>query len=108
MYLSNIDKSNYKHCVKCQRTFGKNESIAYHQGLEPRISASYILSENNSIKLGYNRNYNAESKKCNCVEGYYDSGINECSYCHYSCKSCFKDGIDNCETCDSSNFRKSI
>lgn len=40
-----------------ERTFDKNESIAYHHGLEPRISASYILSENNSIKLGYNRNY---------------------------------------------------
>lgn len=31
------------------------ESIKYHQGLEPRISMSYILSEKNSIKLGYNR-----------------------------------------------------
>lgn len=34
-----------------------SESIAYHHGLEPRFSMSYILSENNSIKLGYNRNY---------------------------------------------------
>ena len=31
------------------------ETIKYHQGLEPRISMSYILSEKNSIKLGYNR-----------------------------------------------------
>lgn len=34
---------------------GRWESIKYHQGLEPRISMSYILSEKNSIKLGYNR-----------------------------------------------------
>ncbi len=33
------------------------ESIKYHQGLEPRLSASYILTENNSIKMGYNRNF---------------------------------------------------
>ena len=32
------------------------ESIQYHQGLEPRASMSYVITENNSIKLGYNRN----------------------------------------------------
>lgn len=30
-------------------------SVKYHQGIEPRFSASYILTEHNSIKLGYNR-----------------------------------------------------
>lgn len=33
------------------------ETIQYYQGLEPRFSMSYILSETNSIKLGFNRNY---------------------------------------------------
>lgn len=33
------------------------ETIKYHQGIEPRLSASFILSENNSLKLGYNRNF---------------------------------------------------
>ncbi len=33
------------------------ETIKYHGGLEPRLSMSYVISENNSIKLGYNRNY---------------------------------------------------
>lgn len=33
------------------------ESIKYHQGIEPRLSASFIISDNNSIKIGYNRNY---------------------------------------------------
>ncbi len=33
------------------------ETIKYHHGLEPRLSASFIISENNSVKLGYNRNY---------------------------------------------------
>lgn len=33
------------------------ETIKYHHGLEPRFSGSYILSEYNSIKLGYNRNF---------------------------------------------------
>lgn len=32
------------------------ESIKYHQGLEPRASMSYVITENNSVKLGYNRN----------------------------------------------------
>ncbi|MDG1741936.1 MAG: TonB-dependent receptor [Crocinitomicaceae bacterium] len=36
--------------------YSRGESIALHHGLEPRFSISYILSENNSIKLGYNRN----------------------------------------------------
>ena len=36
--------------------YSRGESIALHHGLEPRLSMSYILSENNSIKLGYNRN----------------------------------------------------
>jgi hypothetical protein len=40
-----------------ERSYDSGESIAYHHGLEPRISMSYILSESNSIKLGYNRNY---------------------------------------------------
>ena len=33
------------------------EKIEYHQGLEPRFSLSYVITENNSIKLGYNRNF---------------------------------------------------
>lgn len=37
--------------------FGAWESIKYWQGLEPRFSASYLLSEKQSIKLGYNRIY---------------------------------------------------
>jgi hypothetical protein len=40
-----------------ERSYDSGESIVYHHGLEPRISMSYILSESNSIKLGYNRNY---------------------------------------------------
>ena len=39
------------------REYDDWESMAYHQGLEPRFSASYILTESNSIKLGYNRNF---------------------------------------------------
>lgn len=31
------------------------ESIKYWEGFEPRFSASYLLSEKNSIKIGYNR-----------------------------------------------------
>lgn len=33
------------------------KTIQNYGGLEPRASASFVLSENNSIKLGYNRNY---------------------------------------------------
>lgn len=33
------------------------ETIQYYHGLEPRISSSFILSEKNSIKIAYNRNY---------------------------------------------------
>ncbi|MDG1332677.1 MAG: TonB-dependent receptor [Crocinitomicaceae bacterium] len=37
-------------------TLGRWESLSFHHGLEPRFSMSYVISENNSIKLGYNRN----------------------------------------------------
>lgn len=43
--------------VSVDSTLGRWESIKYHQGLEPRLSLSYVISENNSIKLGYNRNF---------------------------------------------------
>ncbi|MDX2361740.1 MAG: TonB-dependent receptor [Crocinitomicaceae bacterium] len=36
--------------------YSSGETIKYHHGLEPRLSASFILSESNSIKFGYNRN----------------------------------------------------
>ncbi len=39
-----------------ERKYDSWETIKYHHGLEPRFSASYILSENNSVKLAYNRN----------------------------------------------------
>lgn len=40
-----------------ETSYTSGQTIAYHQGLEPRISMSYVLSEKNSIKLGYNRNF---------------------------------------------------
>jgi hypothetical protein len=39
-------------------TFGRNEVIASFagwDGLEPRLSINYLLNDNNSVKLGYNR-----------------------------------------------------
>jgi hypothetical protein len=36
-------------------TSDKWKTVKYYHGLEPRLSASFIISENNSIKLGYNR-----------------------------------------------------
>jgi len=40
-----------------ETTYSSWETIKLHHGLEPRLSANYIISENNSIKLGYNRNF---------------------------------------------------
>ena len=40
-----------------ERDYDNWESIQYHHGLEPRFSASYVISENNSIKASYNRNF---------------------------------------------------
>lgn len=36
--------------------YGNWETIKYYQGLEPRASASFIITEKNSVKLAYNRN----------------------------------------------------
>lgn len=38
-----------------EETHDRWESGSFHHGLEPRLSMSFILSENNSIKLGYHR-----------------------------------------------------
>lgn len=38
-------------------TYGKNEIINTFWGLEPRIAARYMLDEQSSLKLGFNRNY---------------------------------------------------
>lgn len=37
--------------------FGENEDIVQYTGFEPRLSLSYLVNENSSIKLGYNRSY---------------------------------------------------
>ena len=42
--------------VSSSTAVSKGDVIQYHGGFEPRFSASYILTENNSIKLSYNRN----------------------------------------------------
>lgn len=42
--------------ISSDTTLGRWESLSFHHGLEPRFSLSYVISENNSIKLGYNRN----------------------------------------------------
>lgn len=43
--------------VTSQQDYKRWEKIEYHQGLEPRISGSYTISEKNSIKASYGRNY---------------------------------------------------
>ncbi|NRA13639.1 MAG: TonB-dependent receptor [Crocinitomicaceae bacterium] len=43
--------------VSTTTEFDKWKTIKFHQGLEPRFSASYVLTEYNSIKLAYNRNF---------------------------------------------------
>ena len=43
--------------VTSQQDYKRWEKIEYHQGLEPRISGSYTLSEKNSIKASYGRNF---------------------------------------------------
>jgi hypothetical protein len=37
--------------------YGNSESIQTYGGFEPRVSASLILNEKNSVKAGFNRNY---------------------------------------------------
>mgnify|MGYP001795348320 CR=1 FL=1 len=37
--------------------FEDGESIQTYSGLEPRLSATYLLNTTSSLKLGYNRNY---------------------------------------------------
>ncbi|MEN9743220.1 MAG: hypothetical protein RLZZ65_1025 [Bacteroidota bacterium] len=37
--------------------YGKNDVIAFYQGLEPRFALRYLLPDNSSIKAGYAYNY---------------------------------------------------
>lgn len=38
-----------------EKSYDAWKSIKYYQGFEPRASVNFILTENNSIKVGYNR-----------------------------------------------------
>lgn len=40
-----------------EKEYGDFETIKYYHGLEPRLSMSYVITEQNSVKLAYNRNY---------------------------------------------------
>lgn len=40
-----------------ETSYRMNELVKYHHGLEPRASLGFIITESNSVKLGYNRNY---------------------------------------------------
>ena len=40
-----------------EKEYGDFKTIKYYQGLEPRLSMSYVVTEQNSVKLAYNRNY---------------------------------------------------
>ncbi|MEN0005453.1 MAG: TonB-dependent receptor [Bacteroidota bacterium] len=40
-----------------ERTYGSGESINLFTGLEPRVSARYVIDDQSSIKAGYNRMY---------------------------------------------------
>ncbi|MEN0048557.1 MAG: TonB-dependent receptor [Bacteroidota bacterium] len=43
--------------ILSQTEYEKGESIQFYHGLEPRLSANYLLNNKSSLKLGYNRNY---------------------------------------------------
>lgn len=43
--------------VEKETKYDSWESIKYYHGLEPRLSASFIINESNSIKASYNRNF---------------------------------------------------
>ena len=45
--------------------FTKNQTLASYSGLEPRVSLRYSISEENSIKAGYNRAYQYVSQVSN-------------------------------------------
>ncbi len=42
--------------VTSEQRYNNWETIQFYHGLEPRASANFIISENNSVKIGYNRN----------------------------------------------------
>jgi len=44
------------HTLDYTKEYGAGEVISYFNGLEPRLSASFLLSESLSVKASYNRN----------------------------------------------------
>jgi len=40
-----------------EKQYGDGDFMQYYGGLEPRLSANYLLNQVSSVKLGYNRNY---------------------------------------------------
>jgi len=43
--------------ILSETEYEKGESIQFYHGLEPRLSANYLLNNKSSLKLGFNRNY---------------------------------------------------
>ncbi|CAK63126.1 unnamed protein product (macronuclear) [Paramecium tetraurelia] len=46
-----------------------------------------------------NRVINPSIFTCDCVESYYDNGVETCSKCHYSCLACNQFGNQFCHSC---------
>ena len=54
------------------------------------------------------RTYDSATNTCPCNPKFYDSGINMCQQCHYSCKLCSAGALStDCTDCDSAKKRVS-
>lgn len=36
---------------------------------------------------------------CDCLDSYYDTGVETCLKCHYSCLKCVSFGFQFCKSC---------
>ncbi|HUX57906.1 MAG TPA: TonB-dependent receptor [Bacteroidales bacterium] len=55
IYIYKSDVTKTPNSIIDSLFYGNNKSICRYSGLEPRLSLRYIISENNSVKLSYNR-----------------------------------------------------
>ncbi|CAD8129739.1 unnamed protein product [Paramecium sonneborni] len=63
------------------------------------IQRYYDDGKNELCSIESNRTFNEQLFTCDCNIGYYDSGIEICQKCHYSCLNCSSGDYNSCIQC---------
>ncbi|CAK72107.1 unnamed protein product (macronuclear) [Paramecium tetraurelia] len=114
-YSCETCESMLTNCLTCAPNTFRNLSISrcvcqqgyFDDGSNPicqkcHYSCQYCSSFStkcDTCSSTFNRVLNPLIFTCNCMESYYDIGVEACQKCHYSCLACNSFGNEFCESC---------